>query len=343
MTRRLPPFPPLVAFDAVVRHGSFTRAAAELGVTQSAVSHQLRRLEHYFDTRLLQRLNPGVAPTEAGAALAAEVAEALAQLAGLGRHVRRAPARPALRVGVGAALATWWLVRRLPGFAASHPDIRIELVTLVTMAQANSADLDVRILWVPREEARRTTTQAVLFREAVFPVCRPSLLRGGTLATLPLVHKGREHAQGAEWNWTTWLDRLRIVRKADRSSGQLRFDDLGPALAAAVEGAGVALGRSLLVRDALADRRLARVLPARHDMISSKIHVARWPAALIGDARVRRFVAWLTAEAAREDQVHPASPPRADAPRARSARVQPAERALRPAGRRLYSTPAVRR
>ena len=63
MPRRLPPFPPLVAFDAVVRHGSFTRAAAELGVTQSAVSHQLRRLEHHFDTRLLQRLNPGVVPT----------------------------------------------------------------------------------------------------------------------------------------------------------------------------------------------------------------------------------------------------------------------------------------
>src|SRR5215470_9619009 len=228
--RRLPPFPPLIAFDAVVRHGSFTRAAEELGITQSAVSHQLRRLEGYFDARLLQRLNPGVVPTQAGAALAAEVAEALEKLAGLGRHMRRAPARPALRVGVGAALATWWLVRRLPAFAAAHPGIRIELVTVETQAQANAPDLDVRILWVPVDEARRTTTQAVLLREVVFPVCRPSLLRGGTLATLPLLHKGREHAQGAEWNWTTWLERLRIKRPADSRASELRFNDLGPAL-----------------------------------------------------------------------------------------------------------------
>jgi LysR family glycine cleavage system transcriptional activator len=298
--RRLPPFLPLVAFDAVVRHGSFTRAAAELGVTQSAVSHQLRRLEHYFDARLLQRLNPGVVPTQPGAALAVEVAELLEKLGGLGRQLRRAPSRPALRVGVGAALATWWLVRRLPGFAAAHPGSRIELVTVATRAEADAPDLDVRILWVPVGEARRSTTQAVLFRERVFPVCRPSLLRGGaTLATLPLLHKGREHAQGAEWNWPTWLARLGIKRAPDKSAGELRFNDLGPALAAAVEGGGVALARSLLVRDALADRRLARVLPARHDMTSSKIHVARWPAALIGDARVRAFVTWLGAEAAR--------------------------------------------
>ena len=59
MTRRLPPFGPLIAFDSVARHRSFTRAAEELGVTQSAISHQVRRLEEFFGMQLLKRLNPG--------------------------------------------------------------------------------------------------------------------------------------------------------------------------------------------------------------------------------------------------------------------------------------------
>ena len=74
MPRRLPPFAPLVAFDAVTRHGSFTRAAAELGVTQSAVSHQIRKLEDHFGVELLQRQNPGIEITPAGAQLSITVA-----------------------------------------------------------------------------------------------------------------------------------------------------------------------------------------------------------------------------------------------------------------------------
>src|SRR5204863_7012226 len=122
MSRRLPPFASLVAFDAVARHRSFTRAAEELGVTQSAVSHQIRRLETFYGTPLLRRLNPGVELSAEGALLRAELASLLDSIAGLEPRLRRRTGRRTVRLGAGMGLAAWWLVRRLPSFQAAHPE-----------------------------------------------------------------------------------------------------------------------------------------------------------------------------------------------------------------------------
>ncbi len=297
--RPLPPFAPLVAFDAVMRHLSFTRAAAELGLTQSAVSHRLAQLEQHFGTALFHRLNPGLSPTAAGLALAPALREALDRLADLDRHVRRPVAgRSVLRVGAGPALSRWWLVRRLPDFAAAHADIRVELATVTSEAEGREADVWLR--WLPRSAARRTSVTRPLFAEQVFPVCHPCLLaRGKSLGDLPLLHKGRPEAQGAEWNWTTWFDRLGLDRPDAAGPGDLGFDTIDAALSAAAEGAGVALGRSLLVHDALADGRLARVLPPVFDLPSSKAHVAAWRPDLIDDPALGRFVTWMVQETAR--------------------------------------------
>jgi LysR family transcriptional regulator, glycine cleavage system transcriptional activator len=175
MPRRLPPFAPLVAFDAITRHGSFTRAAAELGVTQSAVSHQIRKLEDYFGVALLQRQNPGIEITPAGAQLRQELAAALDALGALDAQVRRRSNRTTLRVGAGSALGTWWLVRRLPEFTAQYPSINVDLKPLET-GESSKRPLDVRIVWNAVEEARRTSTQLPLFWERIFPVCAPHLL-----------------------------------------------------------------------------------------------------------------------------------------------------------------------
>src|SRR6202011_5135382 len=128
MIRRLPPFGPLIAFDAVARHRSFTRAADELGVTQSAVSHQVRRLEDFLGVQLFNRLNPGVELSDDGAKLQGERATLLDGIAGLEPSLRRRPGRQTLRLGAGSSLAAWWLVRRLRTFHALHPEIAIEFV-----------------------------------------------------------------------------------------------------------------------------------------------------------------------------------------------------------------------
>jgi LysR family transcriptional regulator, glycine cleavage system transcriptional activator len=121
MPRRFPPIRPLVAFDAVIRHGSFSHAADELGITQSAVSHQIRQLERYFREPLLERRNPGVVPTEAGRALAATLGGVLDSLAALDAHRHDIAGGSSLKVGASAALANWWLIKRLPRLAAADP------------------------------------------------------------------------------------------------------------------------------------------------------------------------------------------------------------------------------
>jgi LysR family transcriptional regulator, glycine cleavage system transcriptional activator len=289
MTRRLPPFGPLVAFDAVARHRSFTRAADELGVTQSAISHQVRRLEDFVGVQLLKRLNPGVELSDDGAKLQSELAPLLDGIAGLEPGLRRRPARQRLRVGAGSSLAAWWLVRRLRTFHALYPDIEIELSP------------DVRILWTTLAESRATSLQAPLFRERVFPVCAPSLLPGGkplsdpaVLLDLPLIQKGQ--APMGEWSWPCWFRKLGLKHATPRG---LVLGDMGLCLTAAVEGGGVAIGRSLLVADAMSDGRLVPALASAPDMLSTKVHIARWNAELIGDRNTQVLVSWL-AQAAEE-------------------------------------------
>ncbi len=299
---RLPPFDALIAFDAAVRHRSMTRAASELGLTQSAVSHRIRRLETFMGATLLRRDNSGLSPTPAGEAIIDGLAELFDDIEGLRGRCLAAAGPDRLRVGVGAALAENWLVRRLPRFSSGHSRAFIELVVVENEAPERIVNLDVRILWVPVTELRATSTQRPLFQERVFPVCSPSLLPpdftlgdAQVLARLPLLHKGPAgRASSAEWSWSAWFERLSLPAKPKES---LRFASIGPAIAAAHAGAGVVLARSMLVHDALAEGRLVRILPPEEDVRSSKAHIVRWPQALRGDERIKTFVSWLAATA----------------------------------------------
>ena len=270
----LPPLDALIAFDATLRHRSMTQAATELGMTQSAVSHRLRRLEAFIGVPLLRRSSTGVTATPAGTALAEGLIDLIGGLAGLRARSRAAIAPAGLKVGLGSALADYWLVRRLPRFMADNPDIAIELVMIESTAQARSPDFDIHVLWLPSASARAASTQRLLFQEHVFPVCHPGLLPDGrpltdaaALASIPILHKGPADGGGAEWSWPVWFERLGIGAAPPNG---LRFEMIGTAIAAALQGAGVVLARSLLVRDALAEGRLSRVLPESWDMPSSK-------------------------------------------------------------------------
>jgi LysR family glycine cleavage system transcriptional activator len=297
MVRRLPPFAPLVAFDAVARHRSFTRAAEELRVTQSAVSHQIRRLETFYGTPLLRRLNPGVELSAEGSILRAELAILLDTIAALEPRLRRSAGGRTVRLGAGTALAAWWLVRRLPAFQAAHPEINVEFEPIETEQDATRS-VDLRIVWTSLAEARPNSTQLPLFQERVVPVCAPRLLPEGKpltnpadLVELPLIQKGVDPA--GEWSWEFWFKTLGVKRALPRGP-VLR--DMGLCLTSAVEGGGVALGRSLLIAAAVADGRLVQALVATPHVSSSKVHVARWRPELTGDRAVRILVNWLSRE-----------------------------------------------
>ena len=311
MTRRLPPFGALIAFEAVARHRSFTRAADELGVTQSAISHRVRRLEDFFGVQLLKRLNPGIGLSDDGAKLQGELATHLDGIAGLEPSLRRRPGRQTLRLGAGSSLAAWWLVRRLRTFRALHSEIEIDFLPVESEA-VGEPSLDVRILWTTLAESRATSLQAPLFRERVFPVCAPSILPRArplsdpaALLDLPLIQK--RHTPSGEWSWAYWFRKLGLKRAEPRG---LVLGDMGLCLTAAVEGAGVAIGRSLLVADAISDGRLVPALATAPDVLSTKVHIARWSPDLIGDRNTQVLVSWL-AQAAEETSrgVSNGSPP----------------------------------
>lgn len=295
--RRLPPLTALLALDAIARHASFTRAAEELGLTQSAVSHRIRSLEAHFGVRLIDRLNPGIALTRDGRALLPDVSAAFDLLSNL--SVRALRTRP-LRLGLSAAVQNWWLSERLAKLARDLPEIELDIVPFDNAQDVQRLDVDVRVSWIDADESLSGANQIPFPLETVFPVVAPSRLPDGApisvseLACLPLIQKGADDpaAQGAEWRWSTWLP------SGEQPRAAIRYREIGGALAAAAAGVGVALGRSLLVRNALADGRLIRPLDARHDRPCSKRHLVSWPRNA-GDKRFARLGEWLATEAAR--------------------------------------------
>lgn len=289
--RRLPPFAELVAFEAVARHLSFTKAADELCITQSAVSHRVRRLEQFLGVRLLHRSNPGLQLTSEGMLLLPQLKSALDGLEQLGRRRERR-----LRVAAESGLCSWWLAGRLPRFMAAHPQITLELVPIEN-ERTPIPEVDVRVLWLAAHDEPKVATHLALASEHVFPVCSPVTLKsvapGQALAELPLIHKTSHGFD--ELNWATWLETLEVHRQRT-TRGELRLGDMGMLLSAAINGAGVALSRSLLAHDVLAEGRLAIPLSNFEPMISTKRHFLRWRRDRQGDPDIEAFAQWMAAE-----------------------------------------------
>jgi LysR family glycine cleavage system transcriptional activator len=289
----MPPFAGLLAFEAVLRHGSMTLAGEELGLTQSAVSHRIRALEEFFGVALLERLNPGLRPTEAGARLAGELAPLLGGLAGLERRVGEPSGTRVFRLGLGTPLLTWWLSPRLPALCAAFPELSIEVLTWGTPAEAARAEVDLALVWLPQEGRAGESHERHFPSERVFPVAAPNLLRalrlGQDWQALPLLAKGRRGEEtGREWSWSTWL-------RTGPGTEAMRFRDINGSLQAAVDGNGVALARSLLVADALRQGRLVRLTTPDEALACSKTQVARWRDPQ--DRTAERMAAWLVSSA----------------------------------------------
>lgn len=291
----MPPFAALLTFEAVLRLGSMTLAADELGLTQSAVSHRIRALEGFFDVPLLERLNPGLRATEAGARLARELTPLLGTLAGMRRRVAHQSGPRTFRLGLSTSLLTWWLSPRLPALCNAFPDLSIEVLTWDTAAEAAGAEVDLALQWLPRAGGTERACELPFPSESVFPVAAPMLLStirpGQDWQTLPMLAKGRRGEEtGREWSWATWL-------RTGPGHEALRFRDIGSSLQAALDGNGVALARSLLVADALHQQRLVRLARPEEAHACTKTQIARWSDPQ--DRTAERMAIWLVASAGR--------------------------------------------
>ena len=249
----------LVTFEAAARLKSFTRASAELGVTQAAVSRQVRNLETDFGCPLFQRLYRRVEPTEAGRSLATTLTQALDQLADAVRFLRQGAAADELTVCSTVALSHFWLLPSLSSFRASHTGINLRIIAQDAQVDLLRDGIDVLVRYGKGSAER--ADNLLLSKEEVFPVCSPNFLRraGGIDTIEQLLRQPLIGHDAADPSWMGWSEWLSAVGHKTTVRHSLRLSHYTDAILAAIDGQGVALGWGRLLARELTENRLTRV------------------------------------------------------------------------------------
>jgi len=294
--RRLPALDRLAAFDAAARHLSFTKAAAERFLTQSAISRQIAGLEAELGAPLFVRRHRALGLTDHGRRLAEATAVALEGLREAVGAIRAPNRREVLALTTTPGLASLWLIPRLQGFLGAHSgiDVRIDATLDQRALAAEGFDLAVRY---GRVEA---TAGTPLFTESLQPLCAPALCKRGPplrtpadLAAHTLLQVALAPGSGMPLEWQSWL---RAVGAPEvEPAGMLTFNNYDTAVAAAVAGQGVLLGRRPLV-DALLRRRTL-VAPFRGEWASARGYFLVVEPAAARRPAVQALAAWLVAQA----------------------------------------------
>ena len=250
---KLPPLNALKCFEAAARSASFSRAAEELHVTQSAVSHQIRQLEQWFGVTLFDRQGRQTVPTARGEELARALAEAFDIIGSACRRIAQPDSSPSLTIAALPSIATIWLIPRLSHFFRANPDISVKVNYAFHNQRIDFDEVDIAVLWGTGdwEDCRKTK----LLDGATCAVCNPSLLeRMGPFRTpADLIDKPLLHDTDRK-GWQAWL-RQAGVRTTDGLQGPI-FEDFNLLRAAALAGQGLALCPRLLIGDDIASGRL---------------------------------------------------------------------------------------
>jgi len=295
MVERLPPLIAVRYFEAAARHLSFTKAAQELHVTHSAISHQIKALEEWLGVPLFRRLNRSLMLTEAGQAYARPVRESLEKLGEASRALRAREQTGTLTVSVMPSFAAKFLVPRLGSFRRAHADIDVRISANERLVDFAREDVDVGVRsgrgsWPGLRVDR-------LIRENLFAVCSPKLLSGPIPLATPadlLQHTLMHDSDWPESMWPRWLAAAGV--KAEKLNSALSFNNSSLMIQAAIDGLGIALTQEALVRDDLASGRLVR--PFEIDMPSDYAYYVVTPEATAERPKVKAFREWLLGEVA---------------------------------------------
>ena len=299
MKRHTPPLNSLRGFEAVARHLSVTRAAAELNVTPGAVSQQVKTLEAYLGVKLFRRHNRKLQLTEPARACLPLVSAGFANLAAAVEATHHHNAKPMLRVTVAPTLGTRWLVPRLGAFRKAHPDINLSLDASVARVDLTRDQFDLGIRFGSGKYPELESTP--LFATQVVPVCSPSLLKSAPKLKTPRDLKNHTllHAD-YPWghslpDWQTWLHGVGIDHP-DTQYG-IRFTNPEMVMQAALDGQGIALFSSVLVAQDLANQRL--ILPLKESLCMDYAYHIIQPKKPALTPQAKAFRAWLLAQAAK--------------------------------------------
>ena len=293
MPRRLPPLNAVKAFEAAARHGSFTRAANELHVTQAAVSHQVKQFEDWLGLKLFERSGHALTLTAAGKRYLPQLSAALDALAAATAQLTDDALAGPLRISVLPSFAGKWLLPRLGRFRAVHPSIDLQISTSASLCDFSRDDVD---LGIRSGLGRWPGLQADLIaREWLAPLCSPALLAKGAPLHTPsdLRLHTLLHDRPADL-WPRWLE-VAGAAEVDARPGP-GFTDSGLVLQAALDGHGVALGRLFLAADDMRAGRLVQPFP--HRLPNDYSYWLVYPKSAAGKPRLAAFRRWLLDEAA---------------------------------------------
>jgi LysR family glycine cleavage system transcriptional activator len=285
----------LRSFEAAARHSNFTRAAAELSVTQAAISHQVKLLEGHLGTPLFRRLARGIVLTPAGQAWAAELRDIFGRLHDAHRRLQAAAKseRPVVAVSVIPSLAARWLVPRLGRFLERYTDYDVRISSTEHLVDFASEPVDIGVRYGKGVYPGLVVDK--LAGDALVVVVAPELRAKKKLTTPDDLRRHVLLHDDARDAWPDWLAQ-NAVQGVDPRRGTVLVDS-SMLVEAAVRGQGVGLARWSLAMDDLAAGRLVRPFPTIRPMPTSLSYYVALPREALARPEVAAFRAWLLSEA----------------------------------------------
>ena len=271
--RLIPSVTALVEFEAVARHASFTLAADELGVTQAAVSRQVKFLEETLGTRLFNRLHRSIELTEEGEALYLVVAESMQKIAGVFDRLASGPVQQELVLAATSAFSHFRLLPRLASLRDVQPNLQLRLSTQMFTADLRPKEIDIAVRFGNGRWGDGTAT--LLFDEEVFPVCSPKWveLRGAPESLQDIANAVLIESDSTSEGWMGWEEWFHALDlRPVRLNFALRCSLYTDAIEAARFGQGIALGWGRLVHDLIEAGELVR-LPVASLKVSDSYYV----------------------------------------------------------------------
>ncbi|MNO90591.1 Glycine cleavage system transcriptional activator [compost metagenome] len=293
MSRQLPPLYALRAFEAAARHASFTRAAEELAITQSAVSRHIRTLEEHFDCRLFQRRGRQLELSEAARLLLPGLRDGFDALERACSALRAEEG--VLRLKAPSTLTMRWLLARLSAFRLQGSDNEVQLTSAwmdVDKVDFAHEPFDCAVL-LGSGHFPDDWESTLLFREWLIPVGSPKLLDAGPWDAGRLARAELLHPTPDRRDWRRWLQRMGLGEQVSLKGGQV-FDTLELGIVAAARGYGLSIGDLVMVAEDAEQGRLA--LPWPSAVASGESYYLVWPKARRNQERLRRLRDFLLAE-----------------------------------------------
>jgi LysR family transcriptional regulator, glycine cleavage system transcriptional activator len=290
MLNRLPPLNAVRAFAAAARHLSFTHAASELHVTHSAVSRQIKQLESHLGVALFERKTRQVLLTENGHRFHAQISVALEKISDATQLLIHAKPPRAVRINVRPTFAVRWLIPRLADFVEKHPSIEPQVITSTLLPVQATEDFDIAIRRSAAGWPAGMQVQAFL-EDEVMLVGAPTLFAKNPVPDLPsLSSHSMLQAKSRIHDWERWKKHIDMPDL--KLAGRLQFDHLHLVLQAAVDGLGVALAPTTLIKHDLAAGRLISPFPA-HRMALNRYYLGLSANA---NSEVKTLVKWMQAQ-----------------------------------------------